>query len=89
MKNRVRRPLSVSERRTIADVLGINDVSDDAITAGCTKAAVQEMWEAMGAETQVGLLVEWLIGRAADTYGDDAAIKQLIKELELRATRQL
>lgn len=75
--------LSSFERRDLADILGINYASTEAVRAGYSQEASDSMWSGMSTETQVGLLVEWLVSRAAATYGRDNAVEQLAKHIAL------
>ena len=76
-------PFSDEDRMDLAKLLGILRVSLEALEGGLSTQASEDMWIGLGADVQVGLLLEWTVARAAATCGTDAVIAQLMKEIEL------
>jgi len=75
----VSEPLTTSDRKTLATVLGINHPSDD--REGPTQKQLNDLWEGMAEGTQVGLIIEWTVARVAATASKQELAIQLAKEI--------
>jgi hypothetical protein len=79
----VSKTLTASERRTLATVLGINRASEAVPVGEPTQEDLDDLWKEMDEGTQIGLIVEWTVARAAATTSKLEIAIQLAKEIVL------